>query len=267
MGVFTILSDLDSDSTVISNLFIDEYMLDASDCQIKVYLYLVRMMSAGRAASISDMAEQFGHPQKEILRALKFWEKSGLLSLQCDRAGRLISIHLCEVRPRVIVRDPETDDAGRVVSIEPLLSDTQEKKPVERARLSKEAIEAFGKEEDNQALVYLAEKYIGKTLSVRELESLCYISDNLHFSFDLIDYLIQYCVSRGKRDFRYIEKVAVSWAEKGITTVKDAQQEEAAASRRKRERGITRPLGSKSDFNRFARRDDYDFDESSILDN
>ena len=106
-----------------------------------------------------------------------------------------------------------------------------------------------------------------KTLSVRELESLCYISDNLHFSFDLIDYLIQYCVSRGKRDFRYIEKVAVSWAEKGITTVKDAQQEEAAASRRKRERGITRPLGSKSDFNRFARRDDYDFDESSILDN
>ena len=70
------------------------------------------------------MAEQFGHPQKEILRALKFWEKSGLLSLQCDRAGRLISIHLCEVRPRVIVRDPETDDAGRVVSIEPLLSDT-----------------------------------------------------------------------------------------------------------------------------------------------
>ncbi len=120
MGVFTILSDLDSDSTVISNLFIDEYMLDASDCQIKVYLYLVRMMSAGRAASISDMAEQFGHPQKEILRALKFWEKSGLLSLQCDRAGRLVSIHLCEIKPRVIVRDPETDDAGRVVSIEPL---------------------------------------------------------------------------------------------------------------------------------------------------
>ena len=199
MGVFTILSDLDSDSTVISNLFIDEYMLDASDCQIKVYLYLVRMMSAGRAASISDMAEQFGHPQKEILHALKFWEKSGLLSLQCDRAGRLVSIHLCEIKPRVIVRDPETDDAGRVVSIEPLLSDTQEKKPVERARLSKEAIEAFGKEEDNQALVYLAEKYIGKTLSVRELESLCYISDNLHFSFDLIDYLIQYCVGRGKR--------------------------------------------------------------------
>ena len=141
------------------------------------------------------------------------------------------------------------------------------RKSPRKERLSKEAIEAFGKEEDNQALVYLAEKYIGKTLSVRELESLCYISDNLHFSFDLIDYLIQYCVSRGKRDFRYIEKVAVSWAEKGITTVKDAQQEEAAASRRKRERGITRPLGSKSDFNRFARRDDYDFDESSILDN
>ena len=34
----------------------------------------------------------------------------------------------------------------------------------------------------------------------------------------MIDYLIQYCVGRGKKDFRYIEKVALSWAEAGITT-------------------------------------------------
>ena len=36
------------------------------------------------------------------------------------------------------------------------------------------------------------------------------------------DYLIQYCVDRGKRDLRYIEKVAISWAEQGITTQKQA---------------------------------------------
>ncbi len=39
-----------------------------------------------------------------------------------------------------------------------------------------------------------------------------------------IDYLIQYCVDRGKKDFKYIEKVAVSWAEEGITTPKQAEK-------------------------------------------
>jgi len=38
----------------------------------------------------------------------------------------------------------------------------------------------------------------------------------------LIDYLIQYCVERGKKDFRYIEKVALSWADQNITTPKEA---------------------------------------------
>ena len=36
--------------------------------------------------------------------------------------------------------------------------------------------------------------------------------------------LLQYCVDRGKKDFKYIEKVAVSWAEDGITTPKQAQK-------------------------------------------
>ena len=47
----------------------------------------------------------------------------------------------------------------------------------------------------------------------------------LHFSFDLIDYLLQYCIDRGKRDFRYIEKVAISWAEAHIETTEQAQNQ------------------------------------------
>ena len=49
------------------------------------------------------------------------------------------------------------------------------------------------------------------------------MQDVLHFSDDLIDYLIQYCVERGKKDFRYMEKVAINWAEEGITSPKEAQ--------------------------------------------
>ena len=42
-------------------------------------------------------------------------------------------------------------------------------------------------------------------------------------SSELILILIEYCVSRGKSDYRYIEKVAIAWHDMNITSIDDAQ--------------------------------------------
>lgn len=39
----------------------------------------------------------------------------------------------------------------------------------------------------------------------------------------MIDHLLQYCIDRGKKEFRYIEKVAVNWAENHISTPQEAE--------------------------------------------
>ena len=70
--MFTVYSENDTDSTLVSNLFIDEYMRSANDAQIKIYLYLVRMMRARRATSIADMADKFNHTEKEVCRSLEY---------------------------------------------------------------------------------------------------------------------------------------------------------------------------------------------------
>ena len=62
-----------ADATVLSNVFIDEYLKDANDAQLKVYLFLVRRLQAGDPVSISDMADRFNHTEKDILRALCYW--------------------------------------------------------------------------------------------------------------------------------------------------------------------------------------------------
>ena len=59
MGELTLYKDNDEGNTVISNCFIDHYLADANDAQIKVYLYLLRMMSANKATSVSDLADKF----------------------------------------------------------------------------------------------------------------------------------------------------------------------------------------------------------------
>ena len=109
--MFTVYSDSRSDSTMVSNLFIDEYMKNANDAQIKVYLYLLRMTGAHRTTSISDMADLFNHTEKDVVRSLRYWEQKGLLDLTFKGEDDLVSIRLC--RPAAIRETP--DPALRVL--------------------------------------------------------------------------------------------------------------------------------------------------------
>ena len=83
MSRLTIYRDNQADSTVVSNLFIDQYMKDANDAQLKVYLYLLRMMSAYQPTSVSDIADRFNHTEKDVLRALKYWQFGNIHCLWC----------------------------------------------------------------------------------------------------------------------------------------------------------------------------------------
>ena len=63
MARIALYKDNYADSTVVSNLFIDEYMKDANDAQLKVYFYLLRMLNAEQAISVSGIADKF-NPEK-----------------------------------------------------------------------------------------------------------------------------------------------------------------------------------------------------------
>ena len=81
MPRLTIYKDSNINFTAVSNRFIDEYMEGANEAQLKVYLYLLRMLGANQATSVSDLADKFNHTEKEIIRSLKYWEKRKLLSM------------------------------------------------------------------------------------------------------------------------------------------------------------------------------------------
>ncbi len=225
MARLTLYQDNDVDSTVVSNLFIDEYMKDANDAQLKVYLYLLRMMNAHLATSVSDIADKFNHTEKEVVRALKYWEKSGLLTLDFDADKTLVGIHIHDLNSAETSGKRKVPDSSFV----PVPSAAQPEtaaveNPFEKPVYSADQLREFKDRQDTAQLLFIAESYIGKPLSPSEMKTILYFKDVLRFSDDLIDYLLQYCVDRGKKDFKYIEKVAVNWAEAGITTAKQAQK-------------------------------------------
>lgn len=224
MSSLTIYRDNAVDCTVIPNRFIDELMPDANDAQIKIYLYLLRTVSAHKSTSISAIADIFNYTEKDVARALRYWEKKHVLSLEYDKetGKNLCGIHFLndlpseERAPAEIIRLQERNVQERS-STEDNASEYKEK-PV----YSLDKLRAFQNEDGTRQLMFVAESYIGRPLSNTDMRTILYLSDGLHFSNDLIDYLIQYCVERGKKDFRYIEKVGISWAEQKITTPKEA---------------------------------------------
>lgn len=267
-SVFTIYSDSGSDSTMVSNLFIDEYMKSANDAQIKIYLYLLRVMGAHKTTSVSDLADQFNHTEKDVVRSLRYWEKKGLLDLTFRKdpacaggqvpEGELVSVCLRQPSTADKKADLRADAGGRVLSftsaadtLQTCLQDSRAVLPlaagqevpiagapavesagtVEKMNPTEtpgelEALESFRHDARKAQLLFVVEQYIGKPLSLKEVRSIYYLSEILHFSDEMIDYLLQYCIDRGKRDFRYIRKVAENWAEAGITTPSEAEASE-----------------------------------------
>ena len=262
MGRLTIYKDNHADVTAVSNIFIDEYMKDANDAQLKVYLYLLRMTGANLPTGISDLADKFNHTEKDVLRALKYWEKNGLLALEYDRDGNLSGIRLLEpyrLKPEKkaeagtntktdtdidTITDAKTDakiNAPAKTEAEP--EETIPDKPLApvvslvsrpaaaepdsytKPSYTLDQLKAFQSDEETSQLLFIVEQYIGKTLTPSEIKTVFFLSDRLGFSVDLIDYLVQYCLERGKKDFRYIEKVAVSWAQQNITTPEQAEKQ------------------------------------------
>ena len=229
MGRVTISHNLGEDSTNVSNVFIDEYMQDANDAQIKIYLFLLRMMSANLPTSVSALADKFNHTEKDVIRALKYWEKKELITLEYDGAGNLTGIHMEDIVSPANFGRRKSDTVLR--SVPPIHEVTAEehvakevKKAPAKPKYSAAQLRAF-KEEEGAGIVFLAEQYFGRPLTSTEALTLYYIHDELKFSDDLLDYLMQYCVDNHKADFRYVEKVAINWAQQGIKTPKQARVE------------------------------------------
>lgn len=233
MSRLTIYKDSNMSSTAISNRFIDEYMEGANEAQLKVYLYLLRMLGAGRATSVSDLADKFNHTEREIIRSLKYWEKQQLLTMDYDAHGIPVGIHFKDLETGSTAdTNPAPTAQSLAMFMEPAgkplrpapAEETPMLSPYAKPAFTADQLREFKTRGETAQLLFIAESYIGRPLTPAEMKSILFFTDVLHFSEDLIDHLIAYCVDRGKRDFKYMEKVAVNWAENGVTTPGQARK-------------------------------------------
>lgn len=212
MKTLTLKNKFQTNVTLLSNDFIDNYMVNANGEFVKVYLFLLRHLDDPCfSLTISMIADCLNNTENDILRAFRYWESAGLLSLEKDEDGRITGIELQKAAP-----------AQKKI----LTSSAAEAKPSKAV-----PIDSFRAQKELRSLLFIAEQYLGKTLSRTDVDAITYFYDTLHMSADLIEYLIETCVENGHKSIHYIQKVALSWADSGITTVSQAKEQSMAYSK------------------------------------
>ena len=230
--------------TVISNLFLDTYLPKASGDAVKVYLLLLRYAGAGQSITLSILAKKLEQTEERVGEALAYWETMGLLHITKDQTNQILSMQLLPIPvnlEKTIDRKKEEKDKDKVEKEKPLcrpiseviktsyneknasISYMTDKKTPEKKSVSPYELDHHSDSKKINQIFYITERYFEKQLTVTDINILFYIYDSLKFSSELLEYLIEYCVSIDKKSVRYAEQVALRWYKSGITTVEQAK--------------------------------------------
>ena len=260
MTAINISSDIATSFTTVSDIFIDQYMPKANGEFVKVYLYLLRATGSGAGiATISEIADHFSNTEADIIRALNYWASEGILQLQSGADGQIMGINLCSLSVSGMqaaqsniqsavadnaaqnnLQNSVVNNAAQNIStanirmqdsvVEKLKSQTTDKAASSQKEYTLDEIKEFTKNPDISELFFIIETYLKHTLSSTDTNMVLYWLDELHFSTDLVEYLVEYCITKGHSSLRYMNKVALGWADAGIKTVDQAKDDAAAHS-------------------------------------
>ncbi len=222
---FMISTNKKLDVTHLSNVFIRDYMPAANGNFVKVYIYLsmscqepdVREITVGLLADLMDCTEN------DILRALRYWHKEGLIDIR-ENNGEITDVILLEPGAS---QEQKTSPVAATIPIattveEVLLPEKHSYTPLQAEALTKDV-------EINHAITSV-ENLLGAPVSPKHLDLILYFMCDIGFSPELLVTLYSTALNKGKSQPSYIEAIGIEWAKKGITTPAQAEEEAAAFS-------------------------------------
>ena len=167
-----------ADKIELTKAFIEQELPVAPPLYVSVYL-----MTLATGGTAAEVAKKLNATETDVLYAWGYWKGKGYLQ-----------------------EEPKQPEKPVLIS-----SERPEYSPAELAV-------CLQKSESMQRLFQSAQKKLGKMLSHSDMSMLLSFHDWLGLPIDVIELLLSYCTANGHCGMRYIEKVALSWAEEGIQT-------------------------------------------------
>ncbi len=258
---FSLTTQFSQQYTYIPNAFIDTYMPEANGSFVKVYLYLLRQMgTVTPVLTIEMMADMLSNTEADILRALRYWKKQGLLEIE-EKDGEITHLCLLPLESSPSVSEPfpgpvsvphvsgaalsefsasteqtaSENTPSEPAGIVPAAAEPSPARSASTPAVTRELpprqnytplmAEALKKDLEINSCLNSVESLLGTTMSDAHMQLILYLMSDLGFSRELILTLYETALARDKRSSRYIEAIALDWAKKGIRTPEEAMEE------------------------------------------
>lgn len=194
---------------------VDDHLKMAGSVQLKVLLWILR--HAGEPFEAQNIADALGIDRADVSDAMVYWQETGLVS---SDAGAIVPAG---------TKVPAQKDAA---PFQPEKQPQSEKQPEKTRHVlsrpqkpdSEFVAKRMAESEEITCLIQSAEEILGRLISGGDSATLLMMHDDYGLPSDVIIMLMQYAVSIGKGNMRYIEKVAVNWADEGIDTHEKAEE-------------------------------------------
>jgi DnaD/phage-associated family protein len=181
--------------TLIENIFINHYMPKAPGDFVKVYLLGLKYCQSNSLSAISDkvIAKSLNLLESDVIKAWKYWESEGIVKVESP------------------------DEESTRINYFNIASLMLEGKKLP----SKKSVE--DKNTNLTREMYKTIEYMfSRPLSTKELQIINSWIEDLFFTPELVTLLVEYCIGKQKKDFNYMNKVALTWYDKKIKTYDDA---------------------------------------------
>ena len=170
----------------------------------QIYIYALSCFKKnGKVLSIEDIAKKLHISHEMVLEAIDFWVTAEVL----EGEGEDYSF---PGEKQQASKKSKSTAAARL-----------------RTRPSYTAAEIDATASVNESVDYMfkqAEQILGKLLSPSDFELLYSFVDWLGLPVEVVIMLLRFAASQGKTGKRYLETVAIDWADKGINTYESAEE-------------------------------------------
>lgn len=186
----------------LSMTFVDKFMPSANATYVKVYIYALRSsFDTGYEVTIESIASKLNILESDVIKAFEYWKEVGVITFKKGKLGYEI--------------DFLSDDDFEI---------STDKKNAVTPKYAAKDVTSYIKENDDMKNMYLiAQGILNRPLSSTEITTLYSMYDWLGLPREVVLMILENCAQIGKTNMRYIEKVAVSWSEKGIDTLDKAK--------------------------------------------
>ena len=187
---------------------VDKHIRLAGAKQLKVLLWLA---CGGEGRFDADAcAADIGGSAADCADALQYWAECGLLQ-SAEGDGKAVAEAAAEApdRPQAPAAPPKAAPAPRPRAVKPQFQ------------------EVLKRQKESEEFAYLldtASARLGRPISHGDMETLLYLYDTAGLPIEVILMVLAYAVAAGKLNMRYVEKVALDWADQGIDTIAAAEQ-------------------------------------------